>query len=44
MIDSGEVETGDGGLIQGLIMAALERGLTAELTDHLGYEKGGDVL
>ena len=40
-IDSGEIEmTGDGGLIPGLIKAALERGLQAELTDHLGYEKG----
>jgi len=40
-IDSGEVElTGDGGLIPGLIKAALERGLQAELSDHLGYDKG----
>jgi transposase-like protein len=40
-IDSGEISmTGDGGLIPGLIKAALERGLQAELTDHLGYEKG----
>jgi transposase-like protein len=40
-IDAGEVElTGDGGFIPGLIKAALERGLQAELTDHLGYEKG----
>jgi putative transposase len=40
-IDSGEIEmTGDGGLIPGLIKAALERGLQAELTDHLGYDKG----
>ena len=40
-IDSGEIAmTGDGGLIPGLIKAALERGLQAELTDHLGYEKG----
>jgi putative transposase len=40
-IDAGEVElTGDGGLIPGLIKAALERGLQAELSDHLGYEKG----
>lgn len=41
-IDSGQVQvTGDGGLIPGLIKLALERGLKAELTDHLGYEKGG---
>jgi putative transposase len=40
-IDAGEVEmTGAEGLIPGLIKAALERGLQAELTDHLGYEKG----
>ena len=40
-IDAGEIEmTGDGGLIPGLIKAALERGLQAELTDHLGYERG----
>lgn len=40
-IDSGEVElTGDGGFLPGLIKAALERGLQAELTSHLGYEKG----
>lgn len=40
-IDAGEIEmTGDGGLIPGLIKAALERGLQAELSDHLGYEKG----
>jgi putative transposase len=40
-IDSGEVEmTGAEGLIPGLIKAALERGLQAELSDHLGYEKG----
>jgi putative transposase len=40
-IDAGEVEmTGADGLIPGLIKAALERGLQAELTGHLGYEKG----
>jgi transposase-like protein len=40
-IDSGEVDlTGAGGLIPGLIKAALERGLQVELTEHLGYEKG----
>lgn len=40
-IDAGEVEmTGAEGLIPGLIKAALERGLAAELTGHLGYEKG----
>ena len=40
-IDAGQVElAGDGGFIPGLIKAASERGLQAELTDHLGYEKG----
>jgi transposase-like protein len=40
-IDAGDIEmTGEGGLIPGLIKAALERGLAVELTDHLGYEKG----
>ena len=40
-IDAGDLElTGDGGFIPGLIKAALERGLQAELTDHVGYEKG----
>jgi putative transposase len=40
-IDSGEIElTGDRGLIPALIKAALERGLQAELSDHLGYDKG----
>lgn len=40
-IDAGEVEmTGVDGLIPGLIKAALERGLQAELSDHLGYDKG----
>jgi len=40
-IASGEIElTGDGGFIGGQITATLERGLQAELTSHLGYEKG----
>ncbi len=40
-IDAGEVQlTGEGGFVPGLIKAALERGLQAELTGHLGYEKG----
>ena len=39
-IDSGEIElTGDGGFIPALIKATLERGLQAELSSHLGYEK-----
>lgn len=41
MIDSGQVRLdGKDGLIQQLIKAGLERGLQAELTRHLGYEKG----
>jgi putative transposase len=40
-IDAGEVQlTGEGGLVPGLIKAALERGLQAELSEHLHYEKG----
>jgi putative transposase len=32
--------TGAGGLLPELVKAVLERGLQAELTGHLGYEKG----
>src|SRR5262249_17827934 len=32
--------TGDGGLFKQLKKARIERALGAELTDHLGYEKG----
>jgi len=40
-IDAGEVEfDGPDGLIQQLIKTGLERGLQAELSGHLGYEKG----
>jgi transposase-like protein len=40
-IDSGEVVLdGPDGLIQQLIKTGLERGLQAELGDHLGYERG----
>jgi putative transposase len=40
-IDAGQVRlTGAGGFVPGLIKAALERGLQAELSEHLGYEKG----
>jgi putative transposase len=31
---------GEGGFLPEMIKAVLERGLQAELTDHLGYEKG----
>ena len=39
-IDAGGVElTGDGGFLPALVKAALEHGLRAELTTHLGYDK-----
>lgn len=40
-IDAGEIQLeGGDGLIQQLIKAGLERGLQAELSEHLGYDKG----
>lgn len=39
-IDAGEALTGEAGLLNSLMKATLERGLNAELTDHLGYEPG----
>jgi putative transposase len=36
----GLVLTGEGGFLPEMIKAVLERGLKAELTDHVGYEKG----
>jgi putative transposase len=40
-VDSGEVQlTGEGGFLPAMIKAVLERGLQAELSGHLGYEKG----
>lgn len=40
-VDAGELQlTGEGGFLPGLIKAVLERGLQAELTADLGYEKG----
>ena len=40
-IDAGEVRfDGRDGLIQQLIKAGLERGLQAELSEHVGYDKG----
>ena len=40
-IDAGAIElSGDGGLIPELIKSVLERGLQAEMSAHLGYEKG----
>lgn len=32
--------TGEGGFLPELVKAVLERGLAAELTDHVGYERG----
>ena len=32
--------TGEGGFLPEMIKAVLERGLSAELTEHLGYERG----
>lgn len=40
-IDAGQVSiTGSEGLLPVLLKSTLERGLSAELTGHLGYEKG----
>ena len=40
-VDAGGLQlTGEGGFLPEMIKAVLERGLAAELTDHLGYEKG----
>ena len=39
-IDAGEPLTGHAGLLKGVLKASLERGMEAELTDHVGYERG----
>jgi putative transposase len=40
-IDAGELQlTGEGGFLQEMVKAVLERGLGTELTGHLGYDKG----
>ncbi len=40
-VDSGGLQlTGEGGFLPEMIKAVLERGLAAELTDHVGYERG----
>ena len=40
-VDAGGLTlTGEGGFLPEMIKAVLERGLAAELTGHLGYEKG----
>ena len=37
--ERGVALTGEGGFLPELVKAALERGMQAELTDHLGYDK-----
>ena len=40
-VDTGELRlTGEGGFLPEMLKRSLEAGLRAELTDHLGYEKG----
>ncbi|KAA0016360.1 IS256 family transposase [Antrihabitans cavernicola] len=40
-IDAGQLQiTGEGGFLQEMVKAVLERGLNTELTSHLGYDKG----
>jgi putative transposase len=39
-IDAGEPLTGQAGLLKGMLKATLERGLDAELGDHVGYDRG----
>ncbi len=39
-IDAGEPLTGHAGLLRGMLKASLERGLDAELSDHVGYDRG----
>ena len=41
--ERGVALTGAGGFLPEMIKAVLERGMAAELTDHLGYEKGDRV-
>ncbi|WP_460771836.1 IS256 family transposase, partial [Mariniluteicoccus flavus] len=38
--ERGVALTGEGGFLPEMIKAVLERGMQAELSDHLGYEKG----
>ena len=38
--EAGPRLTGEGGFLPALIKAVLEKGLAAELSDHLGYDKG----
>src|SRR5664279_5461883 len=38
--ERGVTLTGEGGFLPEMIRAVLERGMDAELTDHLGYDRG----
>ncbi len=40
LIDAGEPLTGHEGILKGMLKASLERGLEAELSDHVGYDRG----
>ncbi|MDV6278331.1 IS256 family transposase [Rhodococcus erythropolis] len=43
-IDAGQVQiTGEGGFLQEMVKAVLERGLHTELSAHLGYDKGDPI-
>lgn len=43
-IDAGQLQlTGAGGFLPEMVKAVLERGLAAELSEHLGYEKGDPI-
>jgi putative transposase len=43
-IDAGDLQiTGEGGFLQEMVKAVLERGLRTELSAHLGYDKGDPV-
>lgn len=43
-IDAGELQlTGEGGFLQEMVKAVLERGLQTELTSYLGYDRGDPV-
>ncbi len=37
-----KIDAGEYGLVGGMLKAALERGLDAELTEHVGYERGDE--
>jgi len=39
-VDAREPLTGHEGLLKGMLKASLERGSEAELSDHVGYDRG----